>query len=91
MREVLLASDWAQAPIERAVQLANGMFALVLTALFGVRPAPITRPAGWRATTAGVGGGLAPMSIIFLPRGATLPLVTLASDAVILVATLASI
>lgn len=73
------------------MQLANGIFALILIALFVARPAPIARPAGWRAVAAGVVGGLAPMSIIFLPRGATLPSVTLASNAIILLSTLVSI
>lgn len=91
LREVMQASDWAQAPMARAVQLANGIFALILVALIVVRPAPIARPAGWRAAAAGVVGGLAPMSIIFLPRGVALPSITLASNAIILLATLASI
>lgn len=91
LREVILASDWATNGVERSVQLANGVFALVLIVLFVSRPAPIARSPGWKAITAGVAGGLAPMAIIFLPRGAPGHAVTLASNVVILVATLASV
>jgi len=91
LREVVLATDWTTAPVERAVQLANGLFALILIGLFVFRPAPVARLPGWRAVAAGVAGGLAPMSIIFLPRGAPSHAVLLASNAVILIATLASI
>ncbi len=91
LREVLHADAWAEAPVERAVQLANGIFALILIALFVSRPAPVARPAGWRAAAAGLIGGVAPMAIIFLPRGAIPPSVAQASNALILLATLASI
>lgn len=91
LREVALATDLATAPIERAVQFANGVFALILIGLFITRPAPIARPPGWQGIVAGVIGGLAPMTIIFLPRAAVGHGVTLASNGVILAATLASL
>ena len=91
LREVALATDWSTAPIQRSVQFANGLFALILIGLFITRPAPIARPPGWVAIAAGVIGGLAPMTIIFLPRAAMDQGVTLASNGIILVGTLASL
>lgn len=91
LREALGASDWAAAPFERAAQLANGVFAIVLIVLFIARPAPTARAPGWRAIAAGVGGGLAPLTIVLLPRAAAGPVMASVSHAIILAATLASI
>lgn len=91
LREVVLAGDWTTNAIERSGQLANGVFALVLIVLFISRPVPVARAPGWKAIAAGVAGGLAPMTIVFLPRGAPDHPVVLASNVVILVATLASV
>lgn len=91
LREVFLASDWATSAVERSVQLANGVFAVILIVLFVSRPAPVARSPGWKAIAAGVAGGLAPMTIIFLPRGAPGHSVMLASNVVILAATIASV
>ena len=91
LRQAALASDWSTAPVERAVQLANGLFALVLVCFIVVRPAPTARPAKWRAIAAGVVGGLAPMTIVLLPASALSHSARLASNGLILVATVASL
>lgn len=90
-RDVFIARDWASAAVERSVQLANGIFALTLVVLILTRPAAIARPPGWRSITAGIAGGLAPMTIVFLPRGASSPALALISNGVMLIGTLASV
>jgi len=89
--ELARATDWAQAPFERAAQLANAVFALILIALFVFRRPPVAQPRDWRAIGAGLLGALAPMSIVLLPRGAPGPAVLALSNALVLAATLASI
>lgn len=91
LRDVVLAGDLRHAPIERGVQIANGAFAIILIVLFIARPAPRARPPGWRAVAAGVIGGLAPMTIVFLPRSAISRDLMVVSNSIVLVATLASV
>lgn len=91
LTELARAHDWAQAPFERAAQLANAAFALILVALIVVRRPPATQPRDWRAIVAALLGALAPMTIVFLPRGAPGATLLAISNGVILAATLASI
>ena len=89
--ELARATDWAQAPFERATQLANAGFALIMIALFTLRPAAIAQPRDWRAIAICLLGALAPMTIVLLPRGAASPALLTFSNGLVLAATLASI